>query len=126
MHRLTGLTRWGFLGEMTNEQIHSLITAVSRIANGDVHGATGLEALTMAIGGTGEPGEPSVASALHAIADALIDVSRNHEEVASAIRTSNNGNDAVADAIIYMADRLRDSVYDAAEKLSLAIESTIP
>jgi len=61
---------------MTNEQTDELIEAVRRLSTGRTTGRdsqpTGLEALTMAVGGQGFPGkDDSVARGLHDIADAI-------------------------------------------------------
>lgn len=60
---------------MTKEQVDELICAVRRIAYGDQHDPTGLEALAMSLSGDGTPGlNDSVAKGLHDIADAIREI----------------------------------------------------
>jgi len=60
---------------MTNEQTNALIEAIQRLSTGRMgpdSQPTGLEAVTMALGGQGYPGQDdSVARGLHDIADAI-------------------------------------------------------
>jgi hypothetical protein len=70
---------------MTNEQTREIAEAIHSIVHGPVTGTgsqpMGIEALTMAIGGQGEPGRnDSVASGLHDIAGAI-------RELAEAIQS---------------------------------------
>lgn len=67
---------------MTNEQTREIAEAIHSIVHGPTSGPLGIEALTMAIGGQGEPGrDDSVASGLHDIASAI-------RELAEAIQNS--------------------------------------
>ena len=59
---------------MTEEQINNLLYGIRDISHGGVSGPKGLEAVTMALGGSGEPGENNVASALNNIALSIRDL----------------------------------------------------
>lgn len=57
---------------MTIEQGNRLIEAIKGIVSGERFEPSGLEALTLALGGHGRPGrEDSVAAGLHDVADAI-------------------------------------------------------
>ena len=73
----------------TDEQIDSLLYAISHISCGGSSGPRGFEALTMAIGGEGQPGSngsvresiSEIASAIHDLADAV----RYHADSTGAV-----------------------------------------
>ena len=82
---------------MTKAQIDSLLGAISTISHGGISGPTGFEALTMAIGGEGMPGENNVASSLSGIAQSI---------------------ENIASAIVYLADTLESLSIEKAKKES--------
>ena len=66
---------------MTEEQIEKLLVEIRNISHGGQSGAMGLEAVTMALGGQGTPGDNNVAEGLNDIAESIRDL-------AAAIRES--------------------------------------
>ena len=58
---------------MKTEDLNHLASAVLAIAHGGTDQATGLEALGMAIAGTGRPGDRNLLDGLYRIAEAIGD-----------------------------------------------------
>ena len=63
---------------MTPNQVEQLLDAIRSIVNGGVV-PSGFEALTMSLGGKGNPGDDSVAYGMHDVADSI-------RELAEAIK----------------------------------------
>lgn len=60
--------------KMTDEQVDKIAWAIEHISQGPAFGPSqprGLEAVTMALGGKGMPGDASVSGGLYAIATAI-------------------------------------------------------
>lgn len=95
--------------EMTPFEIE-LVTAIRRLTYGGVDGPTGIEALTMALGGEGTPGTYSISAALSEIAEALnhVDVGGNELSISefggrngeNYILGLTQGLDSIANAIV--------------------------
>jgi hypothetical protein len=67
---------------MTDHQAEMIAAAIMRLVHGPVEGSCaapgGIEALTMAIGGSGgTPGHDSIASGLHDVASAIRDLAES-------------------------------------------------
>ena len=75
------------MSALTDEQVELLCLAIQSISNGLAHsGPRGLEALSMAMTGEGEPGTNNLADALNNIGSEIGEVALALKEVAEALR----------------------------------------
>lgn len=69
---------------MTDEQIESIVTALTKIAHGGTAGPTGLEALAMAI--AGERLHKPLSEAVDNVADSLQNISDNLDTLITEVK----------------------------------------
>jgi hypothetical protein len=69
---------------ISDEQVERLLIEIRNLSHGGQSGPLGMEAVVMALGGKGSPGDNSVARALDTIANSLTEVADAINNLANA------------------------------------------